>query len=60
MVAMTLTIAISPMGVFATKDCCVAVTPTVFNCAMMYSRVRAMPGEPAGRGPILTIWRRCS
>src|SRR4029453_1363078 len=60
MVAMRFTIGISPMGVFATNACCVTGTPIDFSCSMMYSRVRAMPGEPAGRGTTPTIWRRCS
>jgi hypothetical protein len=29
------------------------------SCSVMYSRARSMPGDPEGRGPILTISRRC-
>ena len=44
------------------RDECLLVTgmPSALSCSMMYSRVRAMPGEPAGRGPKPTICRRCS
>src|SRR6266853_4135129 len=30
------------------------------SCALMYLRVCSIAAEPAGRGPMATIWRRCS
>src|SRR5687768_13245010 len=59
-VTIRLTIAIWPIGVLATNGCCDTGMPAVLSWLMMYSRVRAIPGDPAGRGPMLTISRRWS
>jgi hypothetical protein len=53
-VAIRLTILIVPIGVFASNAWSVTATPMAFSCDVMYSRVRSMPGEPAGRGPMAT------